>query len=151
MVSTLPYTLHLGVEGSPDQEHCNRMRDAGVWSPHRSWVALELLLLGDMESRGDGRVTSLCALRSELAERQQETKALLWELERGASSCPLQPRDLDVVREKLHKSPFRELAEKDVPSVGRVHTPEHRFAGELGAGSGFCPPSSPSTPQDALW
>ena len=94
---------------------------------------------------------SLCALGSELAERQQETKALLWELERGASSCPLQPRDLDVVREKLHKLPFRELAEKMSLPVGRVHTPEHRFAGELGAGSGFCPPSSPSTPQDALW
>lgn len=59
---------------------------------------------------------SLCALGSELAEQQQETKALLWELERGTSSCLLPPRDLDVGKERLHKLPFRELAEKDVPS-----------------------------------
>lgn len=66
---------------------------------------------------------SLCALGSELAEQQQETKALLWELERGASSCPLQSRDLDVGKERLHKSPFRELAEKDVPSCRQSSHP----------------------------
>ena len=55
--------LRLGVEGSPNQEHSNRTRGAGVVrSPRRSRAALELLPLGDVESRGDGRVTRVCVL-----------------------------------------------------------------------------------------
>lgn len=38
---------------------------------------------------------------AELAELGRETEAPLWEFERGAGSCPLQLRDLDVGEEKL--------------------------------------------------
>lgn len=66
----------------------------------------------------------LVELGSELAGLRLWTKATVWKFGRGASPHPVQLRDRSVGKEKLQKSPVRELLEKDVPSSGQTPTPE---------------------------
>lgn len=121
----LPYLPASGRGGiaRPGAQQQNERRRRGAEPSQEQGCSGALAAGGRGVEEGWPGDQSLCALGSELAEQQQETKALLCELERGASSCPLQSRDLDVGKERLHKSPFRELAEKDVPSCRQSSHP----------------------------